>query len=63
MQKLEPAARAYLTRLREEAYIEIKAGYVDSGASPNQAKPMVVAANDPVAAAEKHKKKKKFVVF
>ena len=63
VQKLEPAARAYLTKLREEAFIEIKAGFVDSGASPNQGKPMVVAANDPVAAAEKHKKKKKFVVF
>ncbi len=63
VQKLEPAARAYLTKLREEAYIEIKSGFVDSGASPNQAKPLVVAANDPVAAAEKHKKKKHFVVF
>ncbi len=63
VQKLEPAARAYLTKLREEAYIEIKPGFVDSGASPNQAKPLVVAANDPVAAAEKHKKKKHFVVF
>jgi peptidyl-prolyl cis-trans isomerase SurA len=37
-QKLQPALRTYLTRLREEAYIEIKPGYVDSGASPNQTK-------------------------
>jgi peptidyl-prolyl cis-trans isomerase SurA len=39
-QKLQPALRAYLTKLREEAYIDYKAGYVDSGASPNQTKPI-----------------------
>ena len=39
-QKLQPALRAYLTKLREEAYIDIKPGYVDSGASPNQTKPI-----------------------
>ena len=37
-QKLQPALREYLTKLREDAYIEIKPGYVDSGASPNQTK-------------------------
>src|SRR5579871_991977 len=30
-QKLQPALRAYLTKLREEAYIDVKPGYVDSG--------------------------------
>ena len=35
-EKLQPALRAYLTKLREEAYIDIMPGYVDSGASPNQ---------------------------
>jgi peptidyl-prolyl cis-trans isomerase SurA len=35
-QKVQPALRAYLTKLREEAYIDIKPGYTDSGASPNQ---------------------------
>lgn len=37
-QKIQPALREYLTRLREEAYIDIKPGYTDSGASPNQTK-------------------------
>src|SRR5439155_3765001 len=36
MQRLQPALRVYLTKLREEAFIEIKSGYVDSGASPNE---------------------------
>jgi len=35
-QKVQPALREFLTRLREEAYIDIKPGYTDSGASPNQ---------------------------
>ena len=34
MQKLQPALRAYLQKLREDAYIDIKPGYVDTGASP-----------------------------
>ncbi len=34
MQKLQPALRAYLTKLREDAYIDYKEGYVDSGAEP-----------------------------
>jgi len=65
VQKLEPAARAYLTRLREEAYIEIRQGYNDTGASPNQNKPIVIAAatnGDEIKQAKK-KKKKHFVVF
>ena len=37
-QKMAPALREYLTKLREEAYIDIKPGYSDSGASPNQTK-------------------------
>lgn len=37
-QKVQPALREYLTRLREQAYIDIKPGYTDSGASPNQTK-------------------------
>jgi len=35
---VQPALRDYLTRLREEAYIDIKPGYIDTGASPNQTK-------------------------
>ena len=38
MSKMEPALRAYLTKLRDQAYIDIRPGYVDSGASPNEQK-------------------------
>jgi peptidyl-prolyl cis-trans isomerase SurA len=61
MQKLQPALRDYLTKLREEAYIDIKPGYVDTGASPNQTKPVETAAKDP--SAKELKKKKKFGLF
>jgi peptidyl-prolyl cis-trans isomerase SurA len=59
-QQLQPKLREYLTKLREQAYIDIKAGFVDSGASPNQTKPVVTTAEASVA---KEKKKKKFLVF
>jgi peptidyl-prolyl cis-trans isomerase SurA len=35
-EKLVTAARQYLTKLREESYIEVRAGFVDTGASPNE---------------------------
>jgi peptidyl-prolyl cis-trans isomerase SurA len=38
MSKMDPALRSYLTKLREEAYITVRPGYVDSGASPNEIK-------------------------
>jgi peptidyl-prolyl cis-trans isomerase SurA len=62
MTKMQPALREYLTKLRENAFIDIKPGYVDSGASPNETKPVYTtasAADD----AKKAKKKKKFGVF
>jgi len=61
MQKLQPALRAYLTTLREQAFIDIKAGYVDSGASAKQTKPIETTAKE--ANAKKLKKKKKLGVF
>ena len=62
MHKLQPALRAYLQKLREEAYIDIKAGYVDTGASPNQTKPIETTAKD-AGAKELKKKKKKLGVI
>jgi peptidyl-prolyl cis-trans isomerase SurA len=61
-QKLQPALRAYLTKLREEAYIDYKEGYVDSGASPNQTKP-VETATAKAADSKKLKKKKKLGIL
>ncbi len=43
MSRMEPAIRSYLTKLREDAFIDIKPGYTDSGASPNETKPVYSA--------------------
>ena len=59
MQKLQPALRAYLTKLREDAYIDIKPGYVDSGASPNQTKPVETDSTKEADAKKLNKKHKK----
>jgi len=60
MEKLQPALRAYLTKLREEAYLKTADGYVDSGHSANQTEPIeTVAAKEADAkklAKKKHKK-------
>jgi len=34
--KMEPKVREYLTALRQDAFLEIKEGYVDSGAAPGK---------------------------
>ena len=62
MQKLQPALRDYLKKLREDAFIDIKPGYVDTGASPNQTKPVVTTAAKE-ASAKQLKKRKKLGVF
>ncbi len=58
-QKLQPSLRAYLTKLREDAYIFTAPGFVDSGASPNQTKPVETTAakeSDAKKLGKKHKK-------
>jgi len=53
--KMGPAIRTYLTQLREESYISpLRAGYVDTGASPNQITPVYSTYTPPST-----KKKKK----
>src|SRR3974377_2347116 len=61
MTKMQPALREYLTKLREDAYIDIKPGYVDTGASPNETKPVFTTAAS--TDTSKTKKKKKYVLF
>lgn len=34
--RMQPAVRTYLTRLRENAFLEIRSGFVDSGAAPGK---------------------------
>jgi peptidyl-prolyl cis-trans isomerase SurA len=47
MSRMEPAIRAYLTKMREDSFIDIKPGYVDTGASPNETKPVYSAYTPP----------------
>jgi len=54
MKQMEPAIRQYLTKMRESAYIDIKPGYSDSGASARETKPVYSAYVPPAP-----KKKKK----
>jgi peptidyl-prolyl cis-trans isomerase SurA len=62
-EKLQPALRAYLTKLREEAYIKLMDGFVDSGASPNQTVPIETAAAKESDAKKLGKKKHKKLGF
>ena len=60
--KLQPALKQYVTKLREDAFIYIKAGYVDTGASPNESAPVFTTASAEKGA-KPLKKKKKFLLF
>ncbi len=56
MSKMEPAIRDYLTQMRDDASIEIKTGYVDTGASPNkQIFPIAYSAYTPPSSKKKRK--------
>ena len=59
-QKMAPALRQYLTKLREDAYIDIKQGYEDSGASPNETKPVYSAYTPPTGKKKKHVERTRF---
>jgi peptidyl-prolyl cis-trans isomerase SurA len=59
-EEMQPALRAYLTKLREDSYVDVKAGFVDSGASPNQTKPInFTAYTAPVVKKKPDKEKQK----
>ena len=63
LQKLQPALRTYLTKLREDAYIDIKEGYTDTAASPNETKPVYMSADSQPQGKPAKKKKKKYLIF
>ena len=61
--KAKPKARIFLSRLREDAFLEIKEGYVDSGAVPGkdtrwkdvaQLKPQTITKEEVAARRRKH---------
>jgi peptidyl-prolyl cis-trans isomerase SurA len=62
-QKLQPALRVYLTKLREDAYIKYTDGYVDTGMSANQTQPVETAAAREADAKKLGKKKHKKLGF
>jgi peptidyl-prolyl cis-trans isomerase SurA len=57
---MQPALRTYLTKLREDAYIDIRAGYVDSAASPKQTRAVFTAYAPPVVKKKTVQQKKRF---
>jgi len=63
--KMEPKVREYLTLLRQEAFLQIKDGYVDSGAAPGkdtrwqevaQLKPLTTTKEEVMSRTRAHKK-------
>jgi peptidyl-prolyl cis-trans isomerase SurA len=56
---MQPALRTYLTKLREDAAINVRAGYVDTGASPKQTQPVFTAYAPPVVKKKKAAQEKK----
>jgi peptidyl-prolyl cis-trans isomerase SurA len=57
---MAPALRAYLTKLREDAAIDVRAGYVDTGASPKETRPVYTAYAPPVVKKKTVEEKKRF---
>jgi peptidyl-prolyl cis-trans isomerase SurA len=59
-EQMQPALRDYLTKLREEAAIEIAPGFVDSGASPHEIKAVNTSYTPPVVKKKKIQQKRRF---
>ncbi|HVW77076.1 MAG TPA: peptidylprolyl isomerase [Alloacidobacterium sp.] len=60
-QKMAPALRQYLTKLREDSYVEVKEGYEDSAATPNETKPTTTySAYTPPSKKQKHVQRTRF---
>jgi peptidyl-prolyl cis-trans isomerase SurA len=55
LERMQPALRTYLTKLREEAFVEVKPGFKDTGSSGNEIRLDYSAYTPPAS-----KKKKKF---
>jgi peptidyl-prolyl cis-trans isomerase SurA len=59
-EQMQPALRAYLTKLREDSYVEIAQGYVDSGATSKQTKFTFTAYAPPVVKKKQVQQKQRF---
>ena len=60
MTKMEPAMRTYLAKLRDEAAIQVRAPYSDSGATPNEIKFIEGAYQPPQPKKKKHAERARF---
>ena len=60
MQAMQPALRAYLTKRRQEAYVDIQPGFVDSGATGTETKPLFTAYAPPTPKKKVVKQKARF---
>jgi peptidyl-prolyl cis-trans isomerase SurA len=60
MTKMEPAMRDYLAKLRDEAAIQVKSPYTDSGATPNEIKFIQGAYTPPQPKKKKHVERTRF---
>jgi peptidyl-prolyl cis-trans isomerase SurA len=60
MSRMAPAIREYLTTMREQAAIDIKTGYVDSGASPKETKPIYSSYTPPAPKKKKRVERTRF---
>lgn len=60
MAKMQPALRDYLAQLRNEAYIEVAPGYVDSGATGHEQKFIQAAFVPPQPKHKKHESRARF---
>jgi len=58
--KMEPAMREYLAKLRDEAAIDVRAPYVDTGATPNEIKFIQGAYTPPQPKHRKHVDRTRF---
>ncbi len=52
--RMQPALREYLSQLRQNAYIDIRGGYVDTAAVPNSVKPLYSAYTPPAPKKKQH---------
>jgi peptidyl-prolyl cis-trans isomerase SurA len=60
MQQMQPALRAYLSKLREDSYVDVQPGFVDSGATASETKPLFTAYAPPAPKKKKNTSKARF---
>ena len=60
MQAMQPALRAYLTKLREDSYVELAQGFTDSGATANENRTLYTAYAPPPVKKKKVKQATRF---